>query len=207
MIVMKFNFRKQKNIHVRIKKQTPPLILDKKWHELFNDNKTLKIRELEQQLNNLLKAQGQANVDYKEYTQLKKKLLSDILGEMPEAFDNDKNESQIRMTKNKKYIDDINKKLKKLEIKLIRLPKEIENVNSKLLEISMSECYSRMMVHKNNLIALEEKIGELREMLKTLMINKNESKDEYDKLYAYMHDLVGSEVMEEFDRQYLGGNN
>lgn len=204
---MRFNFKKQKNVHIKIKKQTPPLVLDQKWHALFSDNKTFKMKELEQQLNNLLKAQGQANIDYKEYTQLKKKLLSDILGEMPDAFDNAKDESQINMAKNKKYIDEINKKLKRFETKLIKLPKEIEAVNSELLEISMSECYKRMMVHKNNLVVLEDKINELRETLKTLMIDKNESKDEYERLYAFMHDLVGSEVMEEFDVQYLGGNN
>lgn len=199
------SFRRKKELQIKIIKQIYPLTLDQKWHALFSKHKSIKMRELENKLNSLLKSQGQATNDFKEYSQLKRKLLADILGGMPEAFDSVKDDSMQSMEKNKKYVDEINLKLKKLENKLVKLPKEIEGVNSHLLELSMASCYGRIMKHKGNLSELDTKISRLREELKDLMVKKNESKEEYDLLYTYMHDLVGPEVIEQFDQLYFGG--
>lgn len=198
-------FKRHGNNRIKIMKQTPPLTLDQKWHALFSDHKSRKMKDLENKLNALLKSQGQSTNDYKEYSQLKKKLMGDIIADMPEAFNGEQAEDNQKMSKNKQYINQINQKLKKLENKLIKLPKEIEEVNSELLEISMSVCYERMIVHKKKLNGLDPQINSLREALKDLMVRKSESKEEYDLLYAYMHDLVGPDIIEQFDQMYLGG--
>ncbi len=189
---------------IKINKQIHPLTLDQKWHILFGKYKTLKMKELEKKLNALLKAQGQLNNDHKEYGQLKKKVLSDIIGDMP-AFEGAQENGIVNMEKNKRYINGINQKLEKIENKLIKLPKEIETINSELLEVSMALCYERIARYKTASNEMEAKINAMREELKDLMIKKNEGKEEYDLLYAYMHDLVGPEIIEQFDALYLGG--
>ncbi|PKM51838.1 MAG: hypothetical protein CVV02_04305 [Firmicutes bacterium HGW-Firmicutes-7] len=198
-------FKRNNNINIKIIQKTHPLTLDQRWHALFENRKTKQMKTLEKKLNQLIKDQGQCNNDYREYSQLKKKLMSDIIEDMSDAFEDVNNQSLHNMDKNKKYIEEINNKLNNLEDKLAQLPKDIEEINGKLLEISMSLCYKRMVENKNKLVQMDEQIVKLREQLKELVVKKNESKEEYDLLYAYMHDLVGPKVIEQFDKVYLGG--
>lgn len=197
--------KRKKIAQIKIMKQIYPLTLDQKWHALFGKHKTSKMKQLEIKLNGLIKSQGQATNDYKEYSQLKKKLLSDIIGDMPDAFESTANDSILKMDKNKRYINSINQKLKKIENKLILLPKEINETNSELLEVSMVLSYEKIAKYKNSIIKMEDKINCLREELKELVVRKNEGKEEYEQFYAYMHDLVGPEIIEQYDKLYLGG--
>lgn len=195
------------NKYINTGKNNFPLTLDQRWHTLFEKNKPRKIRVLENKLNDLIKEQGQCNNDYKEFSLLKKKIMQDILEEMPEAFE-DKDYKSIRnMDKNKNYIEEINNKLKILENKILEFPSKIEEVNTKLLELSMSLCYKRMSEKKAKLLQMDEEIINLRNKLKELIVIRNENKEEYNLLYAYMHDMVGPNVIEEFDERYLGGTD
>lgn len=192
----------KKHIEIPIDKKVHILTLDNRWHELFANNKTRKLKELENKLNQLIKKQGQYNNDYKDYTQLKKKIMADIVDHMSEDSTN-QHVNKI-MERSKKHINDINKKLEKIEKDLPKMPSEINKTNMALVEISMSICYERIIKRKKELSEMELKINSLRDELKELMVQKNESKDEYDKFYAYMHDLVGAEVIEQFDNIYFG---
>lgn len=191
---------------VKIYKETHPLTIDQRWHELLANRKTNKIKMLENKLNSLLKEQGQSNNEYKEYTLLKKKLMSDIITDMTDAFDEKKEKTVDNMFKNKKYINTINQKLNKYEKRLSELPQEIQLINGELLEAGMALCYREMMKSKKVLDGIDSRIEKLRDQLKEIIILKNENKEQYDQLYAYMHDLVGSEVIEQFDKIYLGGD-
>lgn len=183
------------------------LTLDQRWHTLFAKKKPRQIKLLEDKLNNLIKEQGQCNNDLKEYTLLKKKILQDIIEKMPEAFENEDNNSLKSMDKNRNYIEEINHKLEVLENKAISFPKKIEEVNTKLLQLSMSVLYKRMNKKKAILLNMDREIIELRDRLKELIVDRNENKEEYDLLYAYMHDMVGPNIIEKFDEIYLGDSD
>lgn len=200
-------FKPKNKIEIKMNLKTHPLTLDQRWHTLFAEKKTRKMKSLEDELNQLLKNQGQYHNDFKQYAQLKRKIMSDILEGMPEAFEEENNPSLQKMDKNKKYIEEINEKLDYIEQQLINIPKKIEEVNGELLQLSMSLCYERMLKNKEILNDLDERISKLREQLKELAVKKIESKEEYDKLYSYMHDMVGANVIEQFDQAYLGGKN
>lgn len=200
-------FKSKNKVDIKLNVKTHPLTLDQRWHALFSNSKTRKMKSLEDELNKLLKTQGQYHNDFKEYSQLKRKIMTDILESMPEAFEEEKNPSLDNMDKNKKYIEEINSKLDHIEEALINLPKEIDTVNGELLQLSMSLCYERMLKNKELLNDMDKRISILRDQLKELAVKKMESKEEYDKLYAYMHDMVGPNVIEQFDQVYLGGKN
>lgn len=200
-------FKPKSKVELKTNLKAHPLSLDQRWHALFSEKKTRKMKTLENELNQLLKSQGQYHNDFKEFTQLKRKIMADILEAMPEAFEDEKNQSLQNMDKNKKYIEEINSKLNNLEEQLINIPKKIEAVNGELLQLSMSLCYERMLKNKKMLNEMDGRIEKLRDQLKELAIKKMESKEEYDQLYAYMHDMVGPSVIEQFDQVYLGGKN
>lgn len=189
---------------IRINKKVHMLTLDSRWHELFKGKKSKKIAELEKKLNKLLGEQGQLTNDIKEYSILKKKLMTDIMDNMKDAFDQEDNKAIKEMDKSKKYINDIKSKLEKIEGRMEQVPEEIEKTNKELLWYSMQNCYMRMASTKNELDELDEWIERVREQLKEKAVRKTEVKEEYDKLYSYMHDLVGYEIIEQYDKKYLG---
>lgn len=184
---------------VQISKEFPPLTLDQKWHELFNGRKTAKMKLLEKQLNDLLKLQGKLNNEYKEYSMLKKNLMSEIIKTMPDAFESNNEHSLDTLAKNKRFVENINEKLERYEKRLATLPKEINEVNNELLNHSMDYCYKQMNSIRNEFSSLDDRINKLREEIKELMIKKNESQEQYERMYSYMHDVVGADIMEQLD--------
>jgi seryl-tRNA synthetase len=201
---MFFKKNRSNDLGININKKVHLLTLDNRWHELFKENKSREIKKLENKLNDLIKEEGKLNTEYKEYSALKKKVMKDIVENMTEAFEED-DEAMQTMDKSKKYINDINKKLDDSEYRLTNLPKDIGEVNKKLLEVSMADCYNRMMKSKNEVTELEKEINTMRSKLKELIIKRDENNDLYEHIYTYMHDLVGPDVIEQFDKLYLGG--
>lgn len=197
-------FKKKDTISIKVTKETPPLTLDQKWHELFAKKKTLQISQLEKKLNQLIQEQGRLNNEYKEYGLLKKKLMGDIISQMPEAFETTQDHALNDMDKNKHYIQDINKKLSHHEKRLSQLPQDIQKANTQLAEACMLVCYKDMVASKKVLKNVDVEINELRDKLKGLISIKTENKEQYELLYSYMHDLVGPEAMERFDLKFMG---
>ena len=183
-------------------KKVPILILDKNWHNIFpQEKKTKKILLLEETLSNLLKEQGQLNNDYKDYIKLKKQLMGDILNLTDEAFTNEIEMAKEKMGKNKKYILEINNKLKKIQKRLEKLPDEIEETNYRLLKESVIISYKEMKVHQKKLKELTEWIEKTREILKNKIEEKTIHEEKASEIYSYLHDLVGLELIEYLDKK------
>ena len=86
----------------------PILTLDNRWHELFPDyKKTNRIKELERQLNELLKKQGKMTDDRKEMKKLKQKLMEEIISNMSEEGGEIGRFKQKKQEKSQKMILDI----------------------------------------------------------------------------------------------------
>jgi seryl-tRNA synthetase len=192
---------------INIEKKVHILTLDNRWHELFQDkNKPKRIAYLEKRLNKLMGQQGQLTNDMKEYALLKKKMMSDIVDNMKEAIEDEDDKAIVEMEKSKKYINDIKDKIDKMETKMENLPREISTTNKELLEYTMQDCYMRIYNTKKELDELNEWIEKARAELKEKLVRQTEVKEEYDRMYSYMHDLVGYEIIELYDKKYLGGN-
>jgi archaellum component FlaC len=199
-----FFYKSKSEEPIKINKKVHILTLDSRWHELFKGKKSRKISELEKKLNKLMGEQGQLTNDLKEYSLLKKKLMSDIMDNMKDAFEEEDNYAIKEMDKSKKYINDIKSKLEKIEGRIELVPEEIEKINKELLGYSMQDCYMRMFSTKSEMDELEQWIEQIRVELKDKVVRKTVLKEEYDKLYSYMHDLVGYEIIEQYDNRYLG---
>ena len=115
----------------------PILTLDNRWHELFPDyKKTNRIKELERQLNELLKKQGKMTDDRKEMKKLKQKLMEEIISNMSEEGGEIGRFKQKKQEKSQKMILDINDKLEQCEEELDEIPDRIKRVNEELLIVS-----------------------------------------------------------------------
>ncbi|HWT74640.1 MAG TPA: hypothetical protein VN258_07955 [Mobilitalea sp.] len=185
-------------------KKLPILTLDTRWHELFTeDQKTAEIKELEQKVNNLLKKQGKLVNDIKDMKNLKNSLLKDIVNNMDIGKDNAK-EKDKKLGKNKQYINELNEKMDKSMDELGDLPYQIKEVNEQLMGESINVFYGLLETNKTELKEVTDWINNIREDLKHKILLKQDLEAQNSLIYTYMHDILGPELMERFDK-HKGG--
>lgn len=186
-------------------KKLPILTLDNRWHELFSEDQKLPdIIELEQKVNSLLKKQGKLVNDIKDMKKLKNNLLKDIMDNMEVSNDAIGRAKEKKLDKNKQYINELNGKLDTSMDELADLPYQIKEANEKLMVASIQCFYDDLEMNKTELKEVADWIAEIREELKKKILIKQDLEAKNSKIYSYMHDIFGVELMELFDAEYLG---
>lgn len=184
-------------------KKIPVLTLDNKWHQLFTQTRADKrIKRLEDDLNELLKRQGKAVTETKELKKLKKKLMSEIIDNAAEASVENNYKAQKKADENKRLINDCNEMIEKYREELLEIPKEIEQVNHRLMLLTMESCYDRLKKNEKEIEEISKWISEIRIELKEKLIRKQEMEMATQELYSYMHDIFGADVINIFDMKY-----
>lgn len=179
-------------------KKLPILTLDNRWHELLPDSeKTDYIRELEQKVNKLLKKQGKLVNDIKDMKKLKKHLMKDILINMDIGKDRDKKLGRL-----KQNIHEINDRIEAEMNELGDIPYQIKEVNEKLVVESMQLFYERMESNEAELKNVAEWINRMRDELTNKILLKQELETKNVALYIYMHDILGADLIEMFDKHH-----
>ncbi len=182
-------------------KNIPILTLDNKWHRLFTQTEVSpQIREKEKELNDLLKRQGKLNNECKKLRSIKAKLRDEIVSLMGEDH-NEKN-PQKKQEENKRLIEDCNARLEADEDELLDLDKEISRTNYDLMLLSMEVCYDVIRDNTAEIEQIDKWINQMRIELKKNVVRKQEREVYNQKLYSYMHDIFGPEVIEIFDMKY-----
>ncbi len=157
---------------------------------------------MEKNLNDMLKRQAKLNTETRELKKLKKKLmdevviLADAMGERPTK------KQDKEMADHKRLIEECNEKMDAYEEELVELPRQINQLNNQLMLITMDVCYRKLQQNTKELSEIEEWIDGIRRELKKKVVRKQEKEAVINKLYAYMHDIFGAEVIELFDMQY-----
>ncbi len=185
----------------------PTIVLDKQWHKLFEGRKKpQKVKKLEQELNDLIKQQGQNNVNIKDYKKLKNKLMEEIMVNMEQSQSNPNNKKVAKkMEDNQRLIREINEKLEECEEEKAELPGQIREKNMELMVASMEACYR--FLHKNgeDIQAIEEWITAVRTELNKNILIKQEREAKNLQIYTYMYHILGPKVLDVFDMKYLKG--
>lgn len=129
--------------------------------------------------------------------------MDEIVSQMGNANDGSDPNALKTMEKNRKYIEQINTKMDKIEERLTVLPEKISEANRDLVTATMSQFYHTMLEDKQAAKKLDEKVHTLKEEIKETIIRRDEKNEEYQKLYGYMHDVVGSDVISQYDAYYI----
>lgn len=183
------------------KKKIPICVLDQKWHRLFAlKGKPDKVVSCEEELNELLKKQGQYQREIKELKKLKSKLMSNIVENMEGTHEENAGRiSSKKLDEDKRLIDEINAKLEIHEDELLDLPREIDSVNKKLMLLTVEYCYENLRVNVSEIQEITDWITQVRIDLKKNIIRKQNREINSRQMYAYMHDLFGADMMDVFD--------
>ncbi|MCR4991094.1 MAG: hypothetical protein K6A38_09545 [Lachnospiraceae bacterium] len=184
-------------------KKIPILTIDKKFHNLTDAiGKTGEMASLENELNELLKAQGKANTEIKEIKKLKKKLMQEIVENADESSDASAEEKEKKAEDNTRLIAECNEKIEKYEDDIMDLPKMIDEVNKKLMIELMDDCYNVMKENEAQITETAKWITQIRIELKKRLVKKQDMETKNQEIYSYMHDIFGAEVIEIFDMTY-----
>ncbi len=183
-------------------RKLPILILDSRWHELFpEEHKTPVMKELERKLNNLLKKQGKLVHDIKDMKKLKNNLLNEIMANMEISSDNIGKAKEKKLDQNKQFVAELNEKLENAMEELAEIPYLIKDVNEELMAISINIFYDDLEDNKEELKNVADWIAQMRDELKNKIILKQDLEAKNSMIYTYMHDILGAELMELFDRE------
>ena len=172
----------------------PLVTVDKRWHELFPEKyKSSKIKSLEADVKSLVKKQGKLVNENKDLKRAKKKLMSDIVKNMEDA------ENPV-IIKGKKLMEELNEKILINEDELAKIPYELREANEKLMAYSMLECYERMLENREKIDNIKTWLDEVKEQVKEKKVKQLMLEEDTQKIYSYLHDLVGPEAMNRFDK-------
>lgn len=185
-------------------KEVPILVLDQKWHRLFAvHGKPDDVKKLEAKLNKLLAKQGKCNSQFKELKKKKNLLMEDIMKNMTASEDEpDDSKREKKQEDNKKLMDAVNKKMEELEEEMMNLPSEIHDMNQELMIKSMEYFYAKLKVNAQEAKEIDEWITQIRIDLKKNIIRKQNREINNREIYAYLHALLGAEVLDIFDVQF-----
>jgi len=184
-------------------KKIPILTLDNKWYRLLDDTGRAMVKGMEDELNTLLKRQGKLNTELKDIRRLKKKLMNDIVSMVDEVSQTGNKKLEKAIEDNKRLIAECNEKLESYQEELIDLPREIDQVNAKLMLYTMEYCYDTMRDNETQIKDISEWVTEIRVELKKNLVRKQEMERKNQEIYAYMNDVFGAEVMNLFDANFL----
>lgn len=184
-------------------KKIPLLILDPQWHELFPEHrKTGEIKKREKRLNSLIKEQGQASNNIKEYDKAKKAIMDSIVYNMTDGNEPDSFLKIRKQEKNQKLMADLNNKISEAEDIQKKLPDEIQSANKELLIEAMKVCYEELTANTEQIEELDEWIKEARNILKDRILEKQDMEMRNAQMYKYMHNLLGAHTVEIFDKYH-----
>ncbi len=184
-------------------KRISPLTLDNKWHQLFDGAEIpAEIRAKADELNELLKQQGNINNELKKVKGLKKKLLDEMVTLADDAASGVPN-AEKELEQHKRLIEDCNGHIDDYQDQLLDFPKLIDHVNRDLMIMTMDDCYDRLKENNKEIEEISKWIDEFRRELKKNVVRKQDRELANHRLYSYMHDIFGTEVIEIFDMQYI----
>lgn len=184
-------------------KKIPILTLDNKWHKLFTQSEfTPELKGLEKNLNDLLKRQAKLTSESKELKKIKKKLMDDVVLLADAMGEHPSKKQDKEMSERKRLIEECNEKMDAYEEELVELPRQINQLNNQLMLITMDICYRKLRQSTEELSEIDEWINGIRRELKKKVVRKKEKEAVIARLYAYMHDIFGAEVIELFDMEY-----
>lgn len=182
----------------------PPLVLNQRWHQLFQRlKKTEQIRQLEEEMNRLLCRRGELNEEDAEYRRLKSKLLHTIVHNMDGTTEKMEDSLQSRiLEKNSSLVGEINQKMQENEKMQEELPKKLEEVNRQLMLCTMELCYQKAHENSEEIAEISAWLSEFREELKKRVIRKRACESGNRDIYQFLEQIFGMDLLQLFEIDY-----
>jgi DNA repair exonuclease SbcCD ATPase subunit len=185
------------------KNKIPILIYNPEWMQLFINFNSKSLKKSVTKLEELLSREKDCEAEQKELERRKKTLMNKILYISNEINEDNNLDAIPKMEETQRELLQINEKLPMLLEELETLPTLINQQNIVVLKETIKRAYDLIKENKDETIKSQEEINQIRQRLGELITRKVEAEERVNKLYSFIHGMVGAGEMEKLDEQYL----
>lgn len=185
------------------KNKIPVLIYVPEWIQLFNNDKSKEMNKIIDRLQEELSNEKKLEEELQSLEKRKKILLNKILV-LSNKVNEEKDMSALdKMTEAQNEILDINARVPKIIEDKEEIPFKVNEYNTELLKATVKKAYEVINSYKNESTKVQEEVNELREKLGGLIQRKVAIEETVNRLYSFLHGMVGASNMEDLDDNFL----
>ncbi|MHB1392177.1 MAG: hypothetical protein ACYCYE_03695 [Clostridia bacterium] len=181
----------------------PILIYVPEWIQLFSNNKSRSMQKTIARLEELIAREKECDSELRSLEKRKKVVMNKILYLSKDINDNNNEAALPKMEETEKELIEINQKMPKLIEEMEALPDLINEQNTLLLKETIKRSYDLIKEHKSESENCQEQVNEIRQKLAALIQKKVDMEERVNKLYSFVHGMIGADEMESLDENFL----
>lgn len=185
------------------KNKIPILIYVPEWIQLFSSYKSRSMQKTIARLEELIAREKECDSDLRSLEKRKKIVMNKILYLSKDINENNNETALAKMEETEKELIEINQKIPALIEELETLPDLINGQNTLLLKETIKRAYELIKEHKSESEKCQEQVNEIRQKLAALIQKKVDMEERVNKLYSFVHGMIGADEMENLDESFL----
>jgi len=185
------------------KNKIPILIYNPEWMQLFVNFNSKSLKKAVVGLEELLAKEKNCEAEQKELERRKKTLMNKILYISKEINEDNNTDAIPKMEEAQKELLKINERIPLLLEELETLPNMINEQNTIVLKETIKRAYELIQDNKDEAVRCQDEVNQIRQRLGELIKKKVETEERVNKLYSFIHGMVGANEMEKLDNSYL----
>jgi len=185
------------------KNKIPILIYVPEWIQLFSSYKSRNMQKIITNLEELIAREKECGFELNSMEKRKKVLMNKILYISKDINENNNEAALPKMEEAEKELIEINQKIPSLIEEMETLPSLVNEVNTQLLKETIKRSYELIKEHKSESQKCQEQVNEIRLKLAALIEKKVDMDERVNKLYSFVHGMIGADEMESLDENFL----
>lgn len=181
----------------------PILIYVPEWIQLFSANRSRSMQKIITGLEELIARDKECDSELRNLEKRKKTVMNKILYLSKDINENNDKEALPKMEQAEKEILEINTKMQKLMEELENMPSQINDMNTRLLKETIKKAYELIKESRSDAERSQEQINDFRQKLSELIQSKVDAEERLNKLYSFIHGMIGAAEMESLDESFL----
>jgi flagellar biosynthesis/type III secretory pathway chaperone len=181
----------------------PILIYVPEWIQLFSGNKSRSMQKIINTLEDLIAREKKCDLELSELEKRKKIIMNKILYLSKDINENNNTAALSKMKEAEKEIIEINQKIPRLIEESETLPDRINDINTQLLKETIKRAYELIKENESEYERYQEQVNEFRQRLAELIQKKVDTEELVNKLYSFIHGMIGADEMESLDKSFL----
>lgn len=181
----------------------PILIYVPEWIQLFENYKSKSMQKSVKRLEELLSREKACDEEIRELEKRKKIVMNKILYLSKDINENNNEAASAKMDAAQNELLNINRRIPELLEEAESLPRLINEQNTQLLKDTIKRAYELIKEHESESQKCQQELAELRQRLAALIQRKVDTEERVNKLYSFIHGMIGASEMESLDENFL----
>jgi len=185
------------------KNKIPVLIYVPEWIQLFSNYKSKSMQKTVNRLEELLSLERKCNEELRELEKRKKVVMNKILYLSKDINEKNDETAMRKMDEAQAELLSINERIPQLLEELESYPRMIDEQNTQLLKDTIKRSYELIKEHEEEAEKCQQELMELRKKLAALIQKKVDAEERVNKLYSFIHGMIGADEIESLDESFL----